>query len=324
MPAYYSEIDPYAAQWLRNLIAAGHIAPGDVDERSIEDVRPDDLRAYDQCHFFAGLGGWSRALRMAGWPDERPVWTGSCPCQPFSLAGKGLGFDDPRHLWPAWYWLIKERRPATIFGEQVAAATDWLGLVRHNLEALEYAVGAMPVEAASAGAEHFRDRFWFVAHDDQQRAGTRRQQRGRQQRGTGCDSQNPAGSLSDSDNPEWRTDDSRGDVDVGSQAGRLESASDVAERRARHVVDDSCFGWGEGWTEHEFRSRGFSAAVASIDGCQYVECPDGKWRRLPPPRVRWLGNGIPARVAKLRALGNAIDLRPAAQFILAAQDILTT
>ncbi|HGF4018897.1 DNA cytosine methyltransferase [Burkholderia cenocepacia] len=284
MAAYYNEIDPYAAQWLRNLIAAGHIAPGDVDERSIEDVRPDDLRAYDQCHFFAGLGGWSRALRVAGWPDERPVWTGSCPCQPFSVAGKGRGFDDPRHLWPAWFWLIRERRPATIFGEQVAAASDWLGLVRNNLEALEYAVGAIPMEAASAGAEHFRDRYWFVAHDDQQRAGTRRIQRGGEQRGPGCNPQDPD----------------------------------------RLVVDDSCFGWGEGWTEHEFRSRGFAAPVAGINGCQYVECPDGKWRRLPPPRVRWLGNGIPARVAKLRAFGNAIDPRPAAQFILAARDILTT
>ncbi|WP_244314969.1 DNA cytosine methyltransferase, partial [Paraburkholderia unamae] len=156
MAAYYNEIEPYAAQWLRNLIAAGHIAPGDVDERSIEDVRPDDLRGYTQCHFFAGLGGWSRSLRVAGWPDDRPVWTGSCPCQPFSVAGKGLGFNDPRHLWPSWYWLIKERRPAILFGEQVAAATDWLGLVRHNLEALEYAVGAIPIEAASAGADHFR------------------------------------------------------------------------------------------------------------------------------------------------------------------------
>nr|WP_232357146.1 DNA cytosine methyltransferase [Burkholderia contaminans] len=93
------------------MIAAGHIAPGDVDERSIEDVRPDDLRAYDQCHFFAGIGVWSHALRRAGWTDDRPVWTGSCPCQPFSAAGKGLGFDDERHLWPAWYWLIGERRP---------------------------------------------------------------------------------------------------------------------------------------------------------------------------------------------------------------------
>lgn len=55
--AYYNEIDPYAAQWLRKLITEGLIADGDVDERSIEDVAPSDLDGYTQCHFFAGLGG---------------------------------------------------------------------------------------------------------------------------------------------------------------------------------------------------------------------------------------------------------------------------
>ena len=103
--AYYNEHEPYAAQWLRNLIAAGHIAPGDVDARDIQEVTPDDLTGYTQCHFFAGLGGFSYALRLADWPDDRPVWTGSCPCQPFSPAGKRAGTDDPRHLWPAWFRL---------------------------------------------------------------------------------------------------------------------------------------------------------------------------------------------------------------------------
>src|SRR6266576_1396734 len=107
-------IVPFAAQWLRNLIAAGHIAPGEVDERSILDVRPDDLAGYTQCHFFAGIGGWSYALRMAAWGDDQPVWTGSCPCQPFSLAGKQKGFDDDRHLWPIWRELIRECRPARV------------------------------------------------------------------------------------------------------------------------------------------------------------------------------------------------------------------
>ena len=40
MSAYYNEIDPYAAQWLRNLISAGHIADGVVDERSSTHVHP--------------------------------------------------------------------------------------------------------------------------------------------------------------------------------------------------------------------------------------------------------------------------------------------
>lgn len=165
MAAYYNEIDPYAAQWLRNLIAAGHIAPGDVDERSIEDVHPDDLRDYRQCHFFAGVGVWSYALRRAGWPDDRPVWTGSCPCQPFSAAGKGTGFDDERHLWPAWHHLIREFRPTSVFGEQVASkdAGPWIDLVHDDMEALGYAFGAVPFPSAGVGAPHIRDRLYWVA-----------------------------------------------------------------------------------------------------------------------------------------------------------------
>ena len=79
MAVYYNENDPYAAQWLRNLVTAGHIAPGEVDERSIEDVYPNDLVGFSQCHFFAGIGVWSYALRRAGWPDDKEAWTGSCP-----------------------------------------------------------------------------------------------------------------------------------------------------------------------------------------------------------------------------------------------------
>lgn len=162
--AYYNEIDPYAAQWLRNLIAAGHIAPGDVDERDIRDVQPDDLRGYAQCHFFAGIAVWSYALRQAGWDDDRPVWTGSCPCQPFSSAGAGLGFVDERHLWPDFYYLIRECRPPVVFGEQVASkdADPWVDLVQTDMEAVDYAFGAQPFPAAGVGSPNIRDRLYWV------------------------------------------------------------------------------------------------------------------------------------------------------------------
>ena len=161
--AYYNEHDEhdsYAAAWLRNLIAAGHIAPGDVDERSIEDVRPSDLAGYAQCHFFAGTGVWSYTLRQAGRPDDKPVWTGSCPCQPFSTASKGNGASDERHLWPAWFHLIEQCRPAVIFGEQVETAIKhgWLDLVYADLEGVDYAVEAVCLPAACYGAPHIRSR----------------------------------------------------------------------------------------------------------------------------------------------------------------------
>lgn len=165
MTAYYNENDPYAAQWLRNLIEAGEIAPGYVDDRSIVDVRPDELDGYTQCHFFAGIGVWSYALRRAGWPDDTPVWTGSCPCQPFSAAGKGEGFADERHLWPAFHYLVEQCQPPVVFGEQVASkdGLEWLDLVQADLEATGYASEAVDLCAPGVGGPHIRQRIWWVA-----------------------------------------------------------------------------------------------------------------------------------------------------------------
>jgi DNA (cytosine-5)-methyltransferase 1 len=164
--AYYNEHDPHAAAWLRALIDAGHIAPGIVDERSIEDVYPSDLRGFTQCHFFAGIGVWSYALRQSGWGDDRPVWTGSCPCQPFSSAGKGTAFDDERHLWPHFHHLIRQCRPGVVFGEQVASKNGlaWLDLVQPDLEAEDYAFAAVDLCAAGVGAPHIRQRLFWVGY----------------------------------------------------------------------------------------------------------------------------------------------------------------
>jgi DNA (cytosine-5)-methyltransferase 1 len=163
--AYYNEFDPHAAAWLRALIDADAIMAGDVDERSIEDVRAVDLLGYVRCHFFAGIGGWDYALRLAGWPGDQPVWTGSAPCQPFSDAGEQQGADDVRHLWPVWFGLIRECRPHVVFGEQVAAAMryGWLDALSTDLEAAGYAVGAVVLGAHSVGAPHLRQRLYFVA-----------------------------------------------------------------------------------------------------------------------------------------------------------------
>jgi DNA (cytosine-5)-methyltransferase 1 len=165
---YYNEIDRGAAAWLRELMDEGLIPEGVVDERPIECVQAADLRPFTQCHFFAGIGGWPFALRLAGWPNDLPVWTGSCPCQPFSSAGAGRGFDDRRHLWPEFFRLISECLPQTVFGEQVAAAIrhGWLDLVEGDLEEAGYAVGSQVFPAACVGAPHIRDRLYFVADSD--------------------------------------------------------------------------------------------------------------------------------------------------------------
>jgi DNA (cytosine-5)-methyltransferase 1 len=301
LAAYYNEIDPYAAQWLRNLISAGHIAPGDVDERSIKDVKADELRGYKQCHFFAGIGGWSRALCLAGWDDARPVWTGSCPCQPFSVAGKRKGFEDERHLWPAWFNLISECRPPVVFGEQVARAVDWLDLVRRDLESLGYAVGAIPIEAASIGANHYRDRLWFVADAGGEKL---RQQSGRcgwsSRAGTTFAGEHGAAqSLADSDldaREQWRPSDAnertrRRDADRGCVSTDVADAS-----TSRLPISESEILCGAGRRE---------------EGRAIAEC---SWWSTEPDVGR-VAHGVPARVAKLRALGNAIVPQVAAEFI---------
>ena len=168
---YYNEHDPKAAAWLRQLILDGLIPAGDVDERDIQKVQPHELTKYTQCHFFAGIGGWPLALQLAGYGSDVPVWTGSCPCQPFSAAGKGLGNADERHLWPVFFDLIKECRPELVFGEQVASAIGkgWLDGISADLETADYTCGATVLGAHSVGAPHIRQRLFWLAYAENPR-----------------------------------------------------------------------------------------------------------------------------------------------------------
>lgn len=163
--AFYNEINDYAADWLENLIENGLIAEGVVSRKSITELEPDDVQGYTQCHFFAGIGGWSLAARMAGWDDARPIWTGSAPCQPFSAAGKGKRTDDPRHLWPHFHRLIDAIRPPCIVGEQVAqqAGYDWINGVGADLEASAFEWRAMDIAACAVDSPQQRQRLYWVA-----------------------------------------------------------------------------------------------------------------------------------------------------------------
>ena len=313
--AYYNEFEPRTAAWLRELIADGHIAPGDVDERSINDVQPSDLDGYTQCHFFAGIGGWSYALRLAMWPDDRPVWTGSCPCQPFSAAGKRKGFDDERHLWPVFRSLIEKRRPAVVFGEQVAAAADWLGLVRGDLEALDYAMGAIPVQAACAGADHLRDRYWFVA-DAALPEGERQRSHGGEvlplQTPEGCcGTGNGSATVADANESRTREEWQQRSREQRGPGGDQEAcAGDVG-------VSD-CDGGKP--REQAAAGMGYGRPAGAASGFDWVIGADGKARRVKPG-IRLLVDGFPSRVGLLRGFGNAIDPRPAAAFISAYCDV---
>lgn len=162
---FYNDVDAHAAQWLSNLITAGLIPAGTVDERDIRGIKANEVQGYQTAHWFAGIGGWAHALDLAGWDATRPVWSASLPCQPFSSAGKGLGEEDERHLWPTFFALVRECRPDTIIGEQSAskAGIRWLDGIRTDLESAGYAFGAAALTAAGAGAPHIRQRLYWVA-----------------------------------------------------------------------------------------------------------------------------------------------------------------
>ena len=398
MSAYYNEVDPFCAQWLRNLIARGLIAPGEVDERDIREVKASDLRGFTQCHFFAGIAGWSYALRLAGWSDDRPVWTGSCPCQPFSAAGKQKGFADERHLWPVWFDLIRECKPNIIFGEQVASALAWLDLVSGNLEGEGYACGTAIVGAHSVGAAHIRQRLYWVA--DGSRDGRREErpdirgngegdcpqgrsagfvsggsdiglavshgrhtgseglQRSGEYRQRAPDSRSGIGpcgeignaqisSLADDDDPgrglercpellhrerpaqryyaNGRSADGREfcvycGAGIGEHArdgeGRCEQCCHLADRlrpRLEIVREQQARG------ECETVERGGASRSSPWHPSDWLPCRDGKSRPVEPGTFP-LANGVPGRVGRLRAYGNAIVAPLAAAFITAALD----
>ena len=284
--AYYNENDEITAAWLREVIDAGLIAPGVVDTRSIVDVTSRDLNGFTQCHFFAGIGAWSYALRLAGWPDDRPVWTGSCPCQPFSSAGKGDGFDDDRHLWPHWHWLISQRKPAVILGEQVekAVAHGWLDLVQSDLEAIGYSVGHAAIPAGAVGAPHIRKRVWFVADNNNNR----------------CIA-SPESGVHDSKHHAQPC----GCVVDHTNNPRLERHGQPEGSGRRHGRQCEPAG---------------SVGSAGIAGnhfwsnADWLNFRDGKQRPVEPGSFP-LAHGSPARVVRLRGYGNAIVPEVAQAFI---------
>ena len=280
----FNEIDPYAAQWLRNLGADR------VLEKSIADVTPEELRDATRFHTFAGIGLWEYALRLADWPADVPVWTGSCPCQPFSMAGKGKGQEDPRHLWPDWRNLIELCRPPILFGEQVAspAGREWLDSVSADLEALGYAVGSADLCAAGVGAPHIRQRLYFVAYADVPRPQRRRERwDGSNQWALGA--RRVVSGLADSDRER-------------SQGGRLH----LRERGPQSKMPEN--------------ARGSAVGGAWADA-EWILCSDEKARPIEPGTFP-LAYGDPSRVGKLRAYGNAIVPQVAATFIRASMDVI--
>lgn len=329
MAAYYNEFDPQLAEWLRELMKRGLIPDGVVDERDIRDVEGADLWEFHQVHLFAGIAGWSHALQLAGWPEDRPVWTVSCPCQPFSAIGKRKGFEDERHLWPDAFRLITERRPDIIFGEQVESkdGRDWLSHVQADLEGSGFAVGALAAPAAGFGAPHIRSRLYFSAVGDAfrkrleglARDGDRGGQPGRL-------AEVPGGSVAETGAAGGLAQPQGGGRKSGAESGQV------------YQRDES----GRGGNANRGSARGLadSGRPGPTNGhwgaADWLGCRDGKWRPVEPghePLVDGIARGVvpggdislptaEARKLRLHAYGNSIVTPQAAEFIKAVWDTL--
>ena len=301
MKAYYNEFDKKTAAWLRELISDGLIAPGEVDERSIIDVDYKDLKGYTQHHFFAGIGGWSYALRLAQWPDNKPVWTASLPCQPFSTAGKGLGKDDERHLLPHFLELVKQCKPDTIFGEQVERSIGhgWLDDLQATMEAEGYAIGHCVLGAHSVGAAHIRQRLYWVA--DAEIASRERSE-------PWSDRESYSGELN------W----------MGNSEHNGHFTSEISGSDESPVFDSS--------TRKDCASQ--SEGTSSSASISWLYCRDGKYRPIESG-LKPLVDGVPrgmvhssdqrntqeARAMRLRGYGNAIVPTLAAEFIKSYMEV---
>ena len=348
MTAYYNEFDPKAAAWLRQLIKNGMIADGEVDDRSITEVEPIDLKGFSQHHFFAGIGGWSYALRIAGWADDRPVCTASLPCQPFSVAGQQRGKSDERHLLPHFIELVKQCNFKTIFGEQVPGAIKhgWLDDLCVEMERENYAVGAIVLTAAGAGAPHIRQRLYWVSDSNKIRCNS-----------GGKDTKQKTGELSGV-NIRCANNRMADNINQGQQRGLSGWQDSEREIIDRYAGCDSTDINGMGNTEHHQRERGifghreessqnselstseFAGSMQTWTNPDWIYCRDNKYRPIKPgikPLVDRLSRGVgyssytsesidanntqEARVMRLKGYGNAIVPQVAAQFISAFMEL---
>lgn len=342
MAVLYNEIDKYAAQWIRNLVEAGHVAPGEVEEAPLQTLDPECLKDVTQFHTCAGIATWSRALRDAGWPDDAEVFTASLPCQPFSTAGRKKGFDDERHLWPAYFKLVRERRPPVIYFEQVASPDGraWLDAVQSDLERAGYAVGTFDLPASGVGAPHLRQRLYIVAIADgerlervrvQLRTGRSRspllQVGGRGEVGGVADAERDGRGTRWLDEPRGRETiepDRLGDPGSVGNAGS-ERSGWYAGTVPRAQAEGASEGFEYWYLPDELVPAG---AVSGFwaDDVRFVICQDGKAR--PVSRgIQPLAHGTPKgvvrnRAKRLKGYGNGICLPLATTFIEAVIDVL--
>jgi DNA (cytosine-5)-methyltransferase 1 len=339
MTAYYNEIDKDCCEWLRRLIKRGVIADGVVDNRDIREVMPDEIAQYEQVHLFAGLGVWSYALRQAGWDDNRPVWTFSCPCQPFSVAGKRKGTKDDRHLWPEVLRLMQTCRPVTAFGEQVASKDGqaWLDAVQNAVDREGYTLGKSSTVACGFGAPNKRQRLYFVADTSGDTGGSGRisgseeSQRAESGAHPVLRSRNDSMANTEGERRPEGLPNNRGreeGVREGKGSGFASNSNSVQladthqpRPQGREILPKCASEQPSGAGSVENREWNPPAQTNGYwRAADWLLCSDSKWRAVEPG-TQPLADGVAKRVLAIRAYGNAINAEQAKGFIQAYLEI---
>jgi len=243
--------------------------------------------------------------------DQIDIITGGYPCQPFSVAGRKKGEEDPRHVWPEMFRLIKELRPTWVIGENVGGHIK-LGLdtVLENLESEGYSARTFSISATSIGANHKRERVWIIANlADTERLGRtegteKSEELEREESsdkpdncGQGCTKCKSCQTVANSD--EMQRQYLRGQESEQTQkkfertSERSGTQNGVANSEgSKGNVDDA--NQGNGKTSQEELSREHSSA-----------CGVGTWWSVEPDVGR-VAHGIPERVDRLKCLGNSV------------------
>ena len=219
------------------------------------------------------------------------ILTGGFPCQPYSTAGKRLGKEDDRHLWPFMLEIIREIAPTYVVGENVRGLVNWSdGLVFEevcaDLEAEGYDVQPFILPAAGVGAPHRRDRVWFVAHAENIRSrktkgiGRKRREQEPDNRAEIRDSPDPNGEGGDVTNAQ------RDGLEHGTERrGVSQSEGEARERVAGHATS-------EGWARFPTQPPvcgGDDGLSRELDGITF-----SKWRNQS---IKAYGNAIVPQVA---------------------------
>ena len=278
---------------------------------------------------FSGIGGFSLGLQWAGfetiafceidefcrsviadhWPgvpihdDIRrldgyqyrgaiDLVCGGFPCQPHSVAGKQKGAEDDRDLWPEMFRVVREVLPQWVIGENVPGLDDreFMALdgVLSDLESIGYAAIPFVIPACAVNRPHRRDRFWIVANrpmGDAQRPGPQIRQ----------DQADGSRALRDEGAP------------VGAASlGELQRNGAVGDtRRDTRGRDPGTVHGTEGGSPEETRHGGILDGPTVASEGDFIRTFDGKYRRVKPG-VCPLVDGLPGRVAQIRALGNSV------------------